>query len=151
MMSDSGSEVGMQSNMASCEQASQPSQPLFLPAWTRSSWTTRAPTRSQGSTPMRIPMTVVLVSALQILVLPKIKLLGPSYILVHVHLNPARTGQPRNIGEEQALTHGSDDDWEPSLGRKVAVSVSRTYFMCRCTESHAVLRAVWWQVVLLHL
>ena len=139
------------SQMALCEQASQPSQPSSLPAWTPSFWTTRAPTRSQASTPMRIPTTAVLVSALQSQVSAKIRLFGQSHILVHVPFNPVRKGQTRNTEEGQALTNGSDDDWEPSFGCKVAVSSSRTCSTCRCTESHAVLWAIWWQVVLLHL
>ena len=38
-----------------CEQASPPSRPSSLPAWTPSSWTTRAPTLSQATTLMRTP------------------------------------------------------------------------------------------------
>ena len=37
-------------------------------------------------------------------------------------LHPVREGQSRNIEEGQALTNGSDGDWEPSLGCKVAAS-----------------------------
>ena len=38
-----------------CEQASLPSRPSSLPAWTPSFWTTRAPTPNRATTPMKTP------------------------------------------------------------------------------------------------